>query len=75
MDEMLVRIENIQQNLKIIDNIFGCMKTYWTGDSADSVQELYGELKEDISRSEEFLANIVDCYSGDEVKKLPGDIF
>ena len=74
-DKILLKIENIEQNLRLVDNIFNSINTYWVGDSADAVQELYGFLKEDIGISYEFLKGLKSTLGGEEIRKLPGDIF
>ena len=73
--EVLLRIENIAQNLKVIESIFDSMKTYWIGESADTVRELYGFMEEEICMSNEFLDDIARKLGADSIRKLPGDIF
>ena len=73
-NQVLVRVENIQQNLKLVDNIFKCMRTYWGGENADAIQELYSLLQKDIFKSTEYLEDIIKQIGYDEIKRLPGDI-
>ena len=51
------------------------MKTYWIGESADTVRELYGFMEEEICMSNEFLDDIARKLGADSIRKLPGDIF
>ena len=74
-EEVLVRVENIQQNIKVVQNIFDSMKSYWIGDSSEVIQELYKSLQEEICVSNEFLDCIKEELGGDNIKKLPGNIF
>ena len=74
-EEVLVRVENIQQNIKVIQNIFDSMKSYWIGDSAEVIQELYKSLQEEIYVSNDFLDCINEELGGDWIRKLPGNIF
>ncbi|MBE5935560.1 MAG: hypothetical protein E7262_07185 [Lachnospiraceae bacterium] len=67
--------EEIQQNLKMIDNIFKCMPLYWQGDTADIVMDLYKDIVEDMNKSAEYLDMLKEECSSVEVKTLPGDIF
>ena len=73
-NEVLVRVENIQQNLKMIDNIFKCMKTYWVGKNSDAIQELYCGLQQDICKATDYLEYIIDNVVSEEIVKLPRDI-
>ena len=73
--EVLLRIENIAQNLKVIESIFDSMKTYWIGESADTVRELYGFMEEEICMSKEFLDDVARKLGAESIRKLPGDIF
>ena len=69
------KIENIEQNLKMLDNIFKCFSTYWNGESAMAVQDLYKGLSEDIENTKKYLELIMKKIGTQEIKKLPGDIF
>ena len=68
--EVLLKIENIEQNLKMIDNIFKCMDMYWQGDTAQGVQNLYRDVNDNILQSKEFIKNIKASLGSDNIKKL-----
>ena len=42
-------IDNIEQDFRLLDNIFKCIEVYWKGDAAVAVQDRYTDIKEDIS--------------------------
>ena len=46
--DILLKIENIEHGYRMIDNIFKCMPMYWKGEAADSIQDIYIELREEI---------------------------
>ena len=73
--EVLSKIENIEQNLKIIDNIFKCIPLYWQGESAMGIQELYSQLQGEIDKSVEYMERVKSKLDNCKIKKLRGDIF
>ena len=72
--ELLIGIENIEENFKMLDNIFKTMPIYFKGETSDAITELYGLLKEDISKTIDFMSMIKASMGVDDIKKLPGDI-
>ena len=73
---MLLKIENIQQGYRIIDNIFKCMPIYWNGEADESIQAMYSELKVEIDLHIRYLdllkkQLLLDTRGGDNIKKLP----
>lgn len=73
---MLLKIENIEQGYRIIDNIFKCMPIYWKGEAAESIQDIYSELRVEIDSHLEFLdllkkQLLMDTQGADNIKELP----
>ena len=42
-------IDNIEQDFKILDNIFKCMNIYWKGEGADAVINTYRNMEDEIN--------------------------
>lgn len=41
-------IDNIEEDFRLLDNIFRCMDVYWKGEAAVAVQDRYIDIKEEI---------------------------
>ena len=46
--KILEHIENIEQDFRMLDNIFKCMNMYWKGDGADAIINTYQNIKTKI---------------------------
>ena len=73
-EELLIGLENIEDNFKVLDNIFKCIQVYYKGESADAIADLYSCIKEDIDISSDFIKRLKSNLGSDNVRKLPGDI-
>ena len=47
--KIIKHIDNIEQDFKILDNIFKCMNIYWKGEGADAILNTYRSMTDDIS--------------------------
>ena len=47
--EILRHIDNIEQDFKMLDNIFRCMNIYWKGEGADAVINTYRNMEDEIN--------------------------
>lgn len=47
--KIIKHIDNIEQDFKILDNIFKCMNIYWKGEGADAILNTYRNMTDDIS--------------------------
>lgn len=47
--KIIKHIDNIEQDFKILDNIFKCMNIYWKGEGADAILSTYRNMTDDIS--------------------------
>lgn len=50
MDEKKIveHIDNIEQDFRMLDNIFKCMNVYWKGEGAIAINDTYRNLTNDI---------------------------
>lgn len=46
--KILEHIDNIEQDFRMLDNIFKCMNVYWQGEGATAVIDTYRSLDNDI---------------------------
>lgn len=46
--KILEHIENIEQDFRMLDNIFKCMNMYWKGDGADAIINTYQNINCDM---------------------------
>lgn len=46
--KILEHIDNIEQDFRMLDNIFKCMNVYWQGEGATAVINTYRNLYSDI---------------------------
>ncbi len=46
--KILEHIDNIEQDFRMLDNIFKCMNVYWQGEGATAVIDTYRNLDSDI---------------------------
>ena len=49
-------IDNIEQDFKMLDNIFKCMNIYWKGEGADAVINTYLDMADEINEIKVHLA-------------------
>ena len=47
--KIIRHIDNIEQNFKMLDNIFKCMNIYWKGEGADAVINTYRNMEDEIN--------------------------
>ena len=47
--KIIRHIDNIEQDFKMLDNIFKCMNIYWKGEGADAILSTYRNMTDDIS--------------------------
>ena len=47
--KIIRHIDNIEQDFKMLDNIFKCMNIYWKGEGADAILNTYRSMTDDIS--------------------------
>ena len=47
--KIIKHIDNIEQDFKILDNIFKCMNIYWKGEGADAVINTYRNMEDEIN--------------------------
>ena len=47
--KIIRHIDNIEQDFKMLDNIFKCMNIYWKGEGADAILNTYRNMTDDIS--------------------------
>lgn len=57
-ERILEHIDNLEQDFRMLDNIFKCMNMYWKGDGADAVINTYKDLGKDIEEVREHLAKL-----------------
>ena len=56
--KILKHIDNIEQDFKILDNIFKCMNIYWKGEGADAIFKTYLNLANEIDDIRSHLAQL-----------------
>lgn len=47
--KIIRHIDNIEQDFKMLDNIFKCMNIYWKGEGADAVINTYRNMEDEIN--------------------------
>ena len=47
--KIIRQIDNIEQDFKMLDNIFKCMNIYWKGEGADAVINTYRNMEDEIN--------------------------
>ena len=73
--ELLVSIENIEDNFKVIDSVFRSMNIYHKGKAADAIADVYSQVKEEIDVAIFDLGKLKESIGYRDIRKLPGDIF
>ena len=56
--KILEHIENIEQDFRMLDNIFKCMNIYWKGEGADAIFKTYLNLANEIDDIRSHLAQL-----------------
>lgn len=46
--KIVEHIDNIEQDFRMLDNIFKCMNVYWRGEGATAIMDTYKGLDNDI---------------------------
>ena len=54
--KIIRHIDNIEQDFKMLDNIFKCMNIYWKGEGADAVINTYLDMADEINEIKVHLA-------------------
>ena len=73
--ELLISIENIEDNFRLLDNVFRCMNIYHKGKAAEAIADVYGQVKIEIDVAIADLRKIKESIGDSCIRKLPGDIF